>query len=300
MCPLWSYVRRIALLVCVLVLASPDVLAQWASGFGSENQRPVQSWSSGFQQAKADSNEGTRADWVPTSSVKADESDEGLLAKSTTPNRYYVVAFYKFGCGPCVRWENNEEPKLKAAGISVARVDSERNPKWGIGMNPTFWIADRTSETAVKQYTQGEFKSAAQLLAAIEELNEPQSSCTAEVVQKPVSTVVNPVGAVYSGEPGSSHQSRSALISHLQSGVHAGKFSARDLEAMTDQELSDLHDSDHNYQAGTKSQHWTMPTSVVKQPAATNRVYYTYSTCPNGNCGNTSSSRRRGFLFFRW
>lgn len=300
MYPLWSYVRSIVLLVCVVVLASSDVLAQWASGFGDQQDKPSDSWSAGFQQAKADSDAGTRSDWIPTSSAKADESDESAAKKRE--NRYYVVAFYKFGCGPCERWKTYELPKLTAAGIDVVRVDSEQNPKWGVGMNPTFWIADRTNETAVKQYDQGEYKSAAALLTAIEECNEPQSSCTAEVVQKPVSTGVNPVGAVYDGEPGSSHQSRSALISHLQSGVHAGKFTARDLEAMSDQELSDLHDADHNYRSGTKYLHWTMPTTVVKPAASTNRVYY-QSSCPNGNCGNMSSNRRqreRGFLFFRW
>lgn len=292
--PWW---RRSVLLVCVLVfgmLQATPVLAQWASGFGSDQVQKSDSWNAGFQQVAQANPSETRADWLPTS------SDEPTT-KAKAKNRYYVAAFYKFGCGLCIRWEQNEEHKLKAAGIDVVRVDSERNPQWGVGMNPTFWVCDRTNDTAVKQFTQGEYKTAAQLLELIEEYNEPESSCTPEVVQKPVSTGVNPVVAnsgFYDNKPGSSHQSRDALIRHLQSGVHAGKFTAQDLAGMSDQELSDLHDSDHNYRAGTKYLHWTMPTSVVK-PASTQ--VYQYSTCPNGNCGNLSSNRRqRGFLFFRW
>jgi hypothetical protein len=80
------------------------------------------------------------------------------------------------------------------------------------------------------------------------------------------------------GRVGTSHESRQTLINHLlNDSIHKGRHTSAELEAMTDQQLSDLHDKEHNTASGTSSTtHWTI------QPQRVQTV------------------RRKRGLFFRW
>ena len=62
---------------------------------------------------------------------------------------------------------------------------------------------------------------------------------------------VQPVGAsrsswMWNGRPGSSHENREALIRHLhEDGIHRGRHSLSKLNAMSDEQLNNLHNADH-------------------------------------------------------
>lgn len=174
----------------------------------------------------------------------------------------YVVAFHMNGCQPCQRWERNEQPKLEAAGVEVVRINSQIETKWGVGLNPCFWIC--RDKVALKKHSQGEYVTAKELLREIETLS-------AEPVKSPG------VPKLF-GRVGTSHESRETLVSHLlNDSIHKGRHTSAELEAMTDQQLSDLHDKEHNTASGTSSTtHWTI------QPRRLQTV------------------RRRRGLFFEW
>jgi len=80
------------------------------------------------------------------------------------------------------------------------------------------------------------------------------------------------------GRIGTSHESRQTLVDHLlNDSIHKGRHTSAELEALTDQQLSDLHDKEHNTASGTSSTtHWTI------QPQRVQTV------------------RRKRGLFFRW
>lgn len=80
------------------------------------------------------------------------------------------------------------------------------------------------------------------------------------------------------GRVGTSHESRQTLISHLLTdGIHKGRHTLAQLESMTDQQLSDLHDREHNQATGSASTtRWTIKPQRVQ-----------------------TVKRRRG-LFFQW
>lgn len=174
----------------------------------------------------------------------------------------YVVAFHMRGCQPCNRWEQNEQAKLESAGVQVVRVNSQIETQWGIGLNPSFWIC--RDKVALKKFKQGEYKTAKELLKEIETLSaEPVKS----------SGVPKLFGRI-----GTSQESRQTLVNHLlNDSIHKGRHTSAELEAMTDQQLSDLHDREHNTASGTSSTtHWTV------QPRRVQTV------------------RRRRGLFFQW
>ena len=88
-------------------------------------------------------------------------------------------------------------------------------------------------------------------------------------------TPVRSGGQIY-GRVGTSHESRQALIAHLLTdGIHKGRHTQAELDAMTDEQLDSLHNQEHNQSAGTPS-----TTRWYIQPKQTVR-------------------RRRG-LFFEW
>ena len=90
-------------------------------------------------------------------------------------------------------------------------------------------------------------------------------------------TPVRSGGQIY-GRVGTSHESRQALIAHLLTdGIHKGRHTQAELDAMTDEQLDALHNQEHNQSAGTPANtRWTI------QPRKVQTV------------------RRRRGLFFEW
>ena len=91
-----------------------------------------------------------------------------------------------------------------------------------------------------------------------------------------VKQTVTTQSSIYNGKAGSSHKNRASLINHLLTeGVHSGRHTSQQVNAMTDSELDALHNSDH----GSKPSQ--QPTIRMKQ-----------SACPGGRCPVPTNRRR--------
>lgn len=197
----------------------------------------------------------------------------GRYAQQSKSGRY-LVKFTADWCRPCIDWDANELPALKAAGFRPTIVDSTHGNTWGVTSLPTFWIVDRATGKPVEKITG--YASAAEL---IQMLREQPSNEPAAVVKKSVTTELS----IYSGKAGSSHQNRASLIGHLlNEGIHSGRHTMAQLAAMTDSELNYMHESDHGW------------SHLQPQPV----VRIQQSACPGGNCPSPQNraQRRGGFL----
>lgn len=108
------------------------------------------------------------------------------------------------------------------------------------------------------------------------------TSKTVAAKSQPVKPASAPRYNIYNGVPNSSHSSRAALINHLlHTGIHPSKrHTLEQLNAMSDQELDDLHTQDHREEGQVKL--------ITIQSAASN--------CPGGRCpvqNNVRRTRRR-------
>lgn len=147
----------------------------------------------------------------------------------------YLVVFTASWCGPCKQWKANERPKLQ--GVSITTVDIDEQRQWGVTTVPSFWIVDRATRKPIKKLTG--YRSAEKLLA------ELQLNSMAE-------TPVKSGGQIY-GRVGTSHESRQTLINHLLTdGIHKGRHTQAELDAMTDEQLGALHNQEHNQSAGRR------------------------------------------------
>ncbi len=190
---------------------------------------------------------------APIFPVTAKEEKPEPVKESGT----YLVVFTASWCGPCQQWKQNERPKLN--GVTITTVDIDKEKQWGVGTVPSFWIVDRETRKPVKKLTG--YTSADTLLKTL----SPDPA--------------KPQGVpVLFGRVGTSHESRQTLINHLlNDSIHKGRHTLAELESMTDQQLSDLHDREHNQATGSASTtRWTI------QPQRVQTV-----------------KRRRG-LFFQW
>lgn len=170
----------------------------------------------------------------------------------------YLVVFTASWCGPCKQWKANERPKL--SGVSITTVDIDEQKQWGIDRVPSFWIVDRETRKPIKKLSG--YRAADELLKEVNSVAE---------------TPVKSGGQIY-GRIGTSHESRQTLITHLLTdGIHKGRHTQAELDAMTDEQLDALHNQEHNQSAGTPANaRWTI------QPKRVQTV------------------RRRRGLFFEW
>lgn len=167
------------------------------------------------------------------------------LARKLQPD--YVVAFTASWCGPCREWKSSRVPaELEAAGYDIVYVDVDESPSWrdkitvnGKWSVPTFWVADRVTR-AKKRQIRGKIT-----LADVQRL----AVTTVVPAQPPPKLLIPPTmpeSEIYNGRPGSSHQNRQSLIQHLANdGIHRGRHSISSLNAMSDQQLDQLHSMDH-------------------------------------------------------
>lgn len=150
-------------------------------------------------------------------------------AKSQTST--YVVAFTASWCSPCRSWKSTELPKLQAFGVPVTIVDVDQQPQWGVSSLPSFWIVDRKTRRALRKFTG--YTAAVTLRS--NETPSPQAKQSQAARYN-----------IYNGGRGSSHENRPSLLLHLMNdGIHAGKYRRIELEALTDQQLDDMHTEDH-------------------------------------------------------
>jgi len=162
-------------------------------------------------------------------------------AQPVVDDRPVIRMFSADWCGICrVSEKRGDLHKLEQAGFRVEKIDIEKQPEFKskVSSLPTFWLMREGTEEA--QYTwRGAFKPEEIISAANSQLKRKQ-------VKQPASS------SIY-GIKGTSHESRETLIKHLsEDGIHRGKHSLSGLQAMTDEQLNSLHDSDHGGSGGRR------------------------------------------------
>jgi thiol-disulfide isomerase/thioredoxin len=172
--------------------------------------------------------------------------DESMVAapapaQSVVDDRPVIRMFSADWCGLCKAFESRGDVhKLEQAGFRVEKIDVEKRPEFKskVSSLPTFWLMRQGTEEA--QYTwRGAFKPDEIISTANSQLKRKQ-------VKSPASS------SIY-GFKGTSHESRETLIKHLsEDGIHRGKHSLSRLQAMTDEQLNSLHDSDHGGSGGRR------------------------------------------------
>jgi len=182
---------------------------------------------------------------LPAFTVEVDQSIASAPAPApaqpVVDTRPVIRMFSADWCGLCVAFENRGDiHKLEQAGFRVEKIDVEKRPEFKSKVSglPTFWLMRQGTEEA--QYTwRGAFKPEEIISAANSQLKRKQ-------VKQPASS------SIY-GIKGTSHESRETLIKHLsEDGIHRGKHSLSGLQAMTDEQLNSLHDSDHGGSGGRR------------------------------------------------
>lgn len=164
--------------------------------------------------------------------------------KKEFKNGVYVVKFTAPWCGHCRSQKVLEAVQsLKQSGYVVVEtdVDVEDNKKYldrsiyGSGPSkikeehyvkalPFFWVVDAKTRQPLRSR-----------LGMIS---------LRDVEVQPV--VVRRSPGIYNGIPGNSHESREELIRHLlYDGIHKGRHIESELNAMSDEQLNDLHNADH-------------------------------------------------------
>lgn len=156
------------------------------------------------------------------------EVHESLLDAAHVESDYYVVMFTASYCGPCQNYKNSEKPaELKAAGYPLTYIDTQKNKDFYSGRIPKFWLCK--DKQKVHEWPDGAVDPSA-ILAKIRELKG----------QKPASS------GNFFGRKGTSHESRETLVEHLLSdGIHQGRHAKASLESLSDSELVELHDKEH-------------------------------------------------------
>jgi len=249
------------LIVClIIILCSPIVAAQFVV---TERQ------SEGSEKPAG-------AGFVVTerpSSVPAEQSRDTIAPPY---NRCHAIVFGATWCGPCRTMEDTVIPDLREHGHHVTKIDIDQNPKhpqWVSGGVP-FVVILKPDGTVVEQHRG--------FLSSYHLGNKLNAATRALGVIQPQSRLVSNVATKadwYDGQIGSSHRSRETLIQHLHTGdIHAGKHSMASLNAMTDEQLNALHDSDHG---NSNSGAVRSAVPAKSQPVKTR-------------------SNSRKFLFFRW
>lgn len=207
---------------------------------------------------------------VPSATVVTSNPWESL---EVVPTRdAYVVKFTRSNppCGPCNHWDTYVKPILEAEGVRVEVIDVS-NPKnaavvkkYGVTAYPTLYLC-RASTKKLLDSTQYEYVGATELLSLIDNLlstkvtSYPQRVSNPTYIpldltystptQQPKLTIPNSTGPhwTYNGE--------GSLVQHL---IDTHGYNSSQLNGLSYQECSRLHDAAHNAETGTRKT-WSSP-----------------------------------------
>lgn len=156
------------------------------------------------------------------------EVHESMLDAAHVESDYYVVMFTASWCGSCQSYKNSGKPqKLKDAGYPITYIDIQQTTGFYSGSIPRFWLCK--DQQKVHEWPTGGVDPDA-ILRKIRDLKGVPSQKKPELF----------------GRKGTSHESRETLIKHmLDDGIHAGRHTKASLEAMSDSDLVELHDREH-------------------------------------------------------
>lgn len=149
-------------------------------------------------------------------------------AKTRQQEPYYFVMFTASWCGPCKAWKQAGPRDLQAAGYQLTIVDIDQETQWkkDAPTVPRFWLVDRATRKPVFKWI--------------------GSTPPTAMIQKAKQQGLPVAQQSLFGFAGTSHESRETLIDHLANdGIHKGRHSLAKLQAMTDEQLDSLHNSDH-------------------------------------------------------
>lgn len=130
----------------------------------------------------------------------------------------YLVVFTASWCGPCQQWKASEKAKL--GGVDITTVDIDQDKQWGVSTVPTFWIVDRATRKPVQKYVG--YTSADTLTKAVGSTVVTKETQWGRTTDKEI------------------------LVNHLlNDGIHKGRHTSAQLEAMTVEQLEALHTQEH-------------------------------------------------------
>lgn len=156
------------------------------------------------------------------------EVHESMLDAAHVESEYYVVMFTASYCGPCRDYKDSGKlDAIKKAGYKVTLVDIQQNKSFYYGSIPKFWIAK--DQQKVYEWSPGAI-SPDTVIAKIRELKGQKATASDS----------------FFGRKGTSHETRDTLIQHLlEDGIHKGRHTKQSLELLSDSELVELHDREH-------------------------------------------------------
>ena len=96
-------------------------------------------------------------DAVPGDAGRLDRPQEVEQLAPPAASDYYLVMWTSKSCGPCVRWELQEQPYLQAQGIEVVKIDvaahRDKAEQYNVTTTPSFeWCVRSTKKVASTRF----------------------------------------------------------------------------------------------------------------------------------------------------
>jgi hypothetical protein len=178
-------------------------------------------------------------------------------------SEFYVVMFSADYCGVCQIDKRDVLPQLQEVMPLSGIVDVVADPSptrrhyfnfrgkdqyhEGVRLLPTYWLVERkrNGKRVIIEEWVGRTNKKTILDKFYGITSNTQSAKPNVVVSVPVKPKRTP--SVYNGIPGNSHTNRDSLVDHLlNDGIHRGRWSFGVLATMSDEELNEAHNNDHN------------------------------------------------------
>ncbi len=145
--------------------------------------------------------------------------------------RYFFRFFTADWCTYCQKFKNEGKLKELQTLTEVEIVDTDKDKSYGSMSLPTIRLYDRETGKQVNEWVgyQSTLSMKARYLEKVSAAPKPAARDNS-----------------FYGRKGTSHESRETLIQHLlNEGIHQGRHTRTDLEQLSDRDLVDLHDEEH-------------------------------------------------------